>query len=40
MTEMEQIMQMASDNIFSEFLDTEEQKKGMELTLIMMMVMF
>ncbi len=38
MTEMEQIMKMVRDNIFSQFLNDEQQKMGMENALIFMMI--
>jgi|LSQX01.2.fsa_nt_gb hypothetical protein len=39
MTEMEQLMQMARENIFSQFLQTDEEKDAMEIILIIGMLM-
>lgn len=39
MTEMEQIMQMTKDRIYSQFLENEQQKEGMEIAVLMLMLM-
>lgn len=38
MTEMEQIMQMTNENVLAKFIDSEEARQGILLTLICFMV--